>query len=104
MSFSHRSLPINFSVFHSVICRNNQEKLTESPLLDLLGSNSEGIDEFNNYLHQNICQGRRQRDIGIDTKSVKEVLEGHEKVNQCIVAGTHFLDSLKESDVRKTHR
>jgi hypothetical protein len=104
MSFSPRSLPINFSVFHSVNCRNSQEKLTEPPLLDLLGSKSERIDEFNNNLHQNICQGRRKRDLAIDTKSAKEVLEGHEKVNQCIVAGTHVLDSLRELDVRETHR
>ncbi len=62
------------------------------------------MDEFNNYLHQNICQGRRKRDLGIDIKSAKEVFEGHEKVNQCIVAGTHFLDSLRELDVREAHR
>jgi len=73
-------------------------------LLDLLGSKSEGIDEFNNYLHQNICQGWRKRDLGIDTKSAEEVLEGHEKINQCIIAGTHFLDSLREFDVREIHR
>jgi len=95
---------MNFSVFYSVNCRNNKEKRTESPLLDLLGSKSEGRDEFNNYLHQNVCQGLRRRDLGIDTKSGEEVLEGHEKVNQCIVASTHFLDSLRELDVRETRR
>jgi hypothetical protein len=73
-------------------------------LLDLLGSKSEGRDEFNNYLHQNVCQRRRRRDLGIDTKSAEEVLEGHEKVNQCVVASTYFLDSLRELDVRETRR
>ena len=89
-------------MFHSVNYHNNQKRLTESPLLDFPGSKSEGINEFNNYLHQNICQGRRRRDLGIDTKSAEDVLEGHEKVNQCIVASTYFLDSLRELDVRDT--
>jgi hypothetical protein len=73
----------------------NQGELTKSTLLDLLGSKGKGSDQFYNYLHQNVCQGRCRRDSGIDTKSGEEVLEGGEKVEQCVVASTHFFDSLR---------
>ena len=101
MSFSPRNFPINFSVFHLVNRRSNQDKLTKSPLLDLLGSKSERRDQFYNYLHQNACQGWRRRDFGINTESTEEVLEGREKVNQCVVASTQFFDRLGESDVKE---
>jgi hypothetical protein len=41
------------------------------------------------------------RDPGIDTESAKEVLEGGEKVNQCIVASTYVFDRLGKSDVKE---
>jgi hypothetical protein len=41
------------------------------------------------------------RDPGIDTESAKEVLEGGEKVNQCVVAGTYVIDRLGKSDVKE---
>ena len=100
MSFSPRSFPMNFSEFHLVSRRNNQDKLTKSPLLDLLGSKCERGDQFYNYLHQNVCHGWRRRDRGINTESAEEVLEGGEKVEQCVVASAHFFDSLGELDVR----
>ena len=90
---------MNFSMFHSVDCCNNQGKLTESSLLYLLGSKSESRDQFYDYVHQNICQGWRRRDLGINTKSAKKVLEGREMVDQCI-AGTHLFDHLGDFDVR----
>jgi hypothetical protein len=95
---------MNFSEFHLVNCRNNRDKLTKSPLLDLLGSKSERRDQFYNYLHQNVCQGWRRRDAGINTESAEEVLEGREKVNQCVVASTHFVDRLGELHVREMCR
>jgi hypothetical protein len=67
----------------------------------LLGNKSERRDQFYNYLHQNVCHGWRRRDLGINTESAEEVLEGGEKVNQCIVASTHFVDRLGELDVRE---
>jgi hypothetical protein len=54
----------------------NQDKLTKSSLLDLLGRKSERREKFYYYLHQNVCQGWRRRDPGIDTKPAEEVLEG----------------------------
>jgi hypothetical protein len=104
MSFSPRSFPTNFSKFHLVNRRNNQDKLTKSPLFDLLCSKSEHRDQFYNYLHQNVCQGRRRRDSVINTKSAEEVIEGGEKVDHHIVASAHFIDSLWELDVRKICR
>jgi hypothetical protein len=104
MSFSPRSFPINFSEFHLANRLNKQNKLTKSPLLDLLSSKSERRDQFYNYLHKNVCQDWRRRDPGINTESAEEVLEGREKVNQCVVASTHFVDRLGEFDVRKMCR
>jgi hypothetical protein len=75
MSFSPLSFPINFSEFHLVNRRNNQDKLTKSPLLNLLGRKSESRDEFYDYFHENICHGRCRRDLGINAKSTEEVLE-----------------------------
>jgi hypothetical protein len=93
---------MNFSEFHFVNRRNKQDELTKSPLLDLLGSKSERRYQFYNYLHQNICQGWRRRDAGINTESAQEVLEGRENVNQCVIASMHFFDRLGESDVKET--
>ena len=102
MSFSPRSFPINFSEFRfSRPPNNKQDKLTKSPLLDLLGSKSECRDQFYNDLHQNVRQRWRMSDPGINTESAEEVLEGREKVNQCAVAGTHFFDRLGDPDVKK---
>jgi hypothetical protein len=67
----------------------------------LLGSNSERRDQFYYYLHQSVCQGWRRRNSGINTESGEEVLEGREKVNQCVVASTHFFDRLGKSDVKE---
>ena len=101
MSFSPRNFPINFSETHLVNRPNNEDKLTKSPLLDLLCSKSERRDQFYNYLHQNACQGWRVRDIGINTESAEEVLEGCEKVNQCVVASTDVFHCLGKSDVKE---
>ena len=104
MSFSPRSFPIKFSDFHLVNRRNSHDELTKSSLLDLLGSKSEGGDKFYDNLHQNVCHGWRRRDRGINTKSGEEILEGGEKVNQCIVTSTYFFDRLGQLDVKEICR
>ena len=101
MSFSPRSFPINFSKFHLVSRRNNRNKLTKSPLFDLLRSKSKRGDQFYNYLHQKVRQGWRRRDPSINTESAEEILEGGEKVNKCVVASTHFIDRLGRLGVKK---
>ena len=68
-------------------------------MLDLLGSKSERRDQLYDYLHQHVCQDWCRRDPGINIESAEEVLEGREKVNQCVVASTHFVDRLGELDV-----
>jgi len=100
MSFSPRSFPINFSEFHLVNSRNKKDKLTKSPLLDLFRSKSERRDQLYEYLYQNVCQGWRGRDPGINTESAEKALERREKVNQCVVASMHFFDRLGELDVK----
>ncbi len=95
-------IPLSPKLPHKFLCPiestvvTNQDKLTESSLLDLLGSKSKRRDQFCDYLHENVCQGRRRRDSGINTKSAKKVLEGREKVDHCVVTSTHFFDSLGE--------
>jgi hypothetical protein len=101
MSFSPRSFPINFSEFRLINGRNYQDKLTKSPLLGLLGSDRERRDQFYNYLHQDVCQGWRGRNSGINTESAEEVLEGREKVDQGFVASTQFVDRLGKSGVKE---
>ena len=94
MSSSPRSFFKNFSVFHSVDCHANQNKRTQSSLLDLLGRESERVNQFYYYLHQNVCQGWRRRDPGIDTKPAEKVLEGRKQINECVVAITSVFDRL----------
>jgi hypothetical protein len=104
MSFSPRSFFINFSLLHSVIKSKyltSKKGLTKSTLLDLLCSKSKGREQFYYYLHQNICQGWRRRDPGIDTKSVEKVLEGREQIDECVVARVDVFDHLK--DLHVTH-
>jgi hypothetical protein len=73
-------------------------------LLDLLGCKSEGREQFCYNLHQNVCQGRRRRDPGINTKSAEEVLEGCKQIDKCAVASTNVFDRLRDLDVREICR
>jgi hypothetical protein len=104
MFFSPRSFFISFSVLHLVKCPTNQDELTKSSLLDLLGRKSEGREQFDHYLHQNVCQGRRRREPGVDTESAEEVLKGREQIDECIVARTNFVDRLRDLNVREICR
>ena len=63
-------------------------------MLDLLGSKSERGDQFYDYLYEDVCQGWCRRDLGINSKSAQEVVEGLEKVNQGIIASMGFVDRL----------
>ena len=63
MSFSPRSFFTNLPVFRSVKCHTSQDELTKSTLLNLFGRNSEGGEQFHHYLHQNVFQGLRERDL-----------------------------------------
>ena len=100
MSFSPRSFFINFSVLSSVkYLISSQDKLTESSLLDLLGCKSESREQFYDDLHQNVCQGWRRRDSGINTKSGEEIVEGRKEIQECIIASTDVFDRLLDLNV-----
>jgi hypothetical protein len=86
-------------VLHSVKPHANQDELTESSLLDLLGCKREGREKFFYYLDQNVCQGRRRRDPDINTKSAEEVLEGLKNNDECVVATADVFDRLRNLDV-----
>jgi hypothetical protein len=78
----------------SVKYLTSQDKLTKPSLLDLLGGKSESRKKFYYYLHQNACQSWRRRDLGINTKSAEEVLEGREQIEECLVASTDVFNRL----------
>jgi hypothetical protein len=99
MSFSPQSFFTNFSVFHSVKCHSSQGELTKSTLLDLFGRKSEGGEQFHYYLHQNVLQGFRERDLGINTESAEKPFEGREQIDKRVVTRTNVFDRLRNPDV-----
>ena len=54
----------------------------------MVGRKSERTEQFYYYLHQNVCQHRRERDSGVNTKSAEEVLERREQFDKRVVAST----------------
>jgi hypothetical protein len=73
-------------------------------LLDLLSHKSEGGKQFYNYLHQDICQGWRGRDPGINAKSADEVLEAQKHIYECVIARADVFDRLQNVDVTEIRR
>ena len=96
MSFSPQTFLTNFSVLHSAKRHTNQDVLTNSSLLDLLGYQCEGRKKLYDYLHENVCQGWRRRDPNINTKSAEEILEGRKHNDECVIASTNVFDRLQE--------
>ena len=76
-----------------------QDKLTKSTLLNLFGRKGEGGEQFHYYLHQNGFQGLRKRDLAINTKSAKELVEGREQIYERVVTRTNVFDRLWGSNV-----
>jgi hypothetical protein len=68
-------------------------------LLDLLSRKSEGREKFYYYLHQNVCQGWRRRDPGINIKPAEEVLEGRKQIDKRVIASANVFYHLQDSDV-----
>ena len=99
MSFSPPSFFINFSVLHSVERLASQKELTKSTLLDLLGRKSERREQFYNDLYQNVCQCRRRRDPGVNSKSAEEVLERRKQIDERVITGTDVFDRLRDLNV-----
>ena len=91
-------------MFHPVKCHTSQDELTKSTLLNLFGRNGEGGEQFHYYLHQNVFQGLRKRDLGINTKSVEELFEGLEQIYERVVTRANVFDRLRDSDVTEMCR
>ena len=91
-------------MLHSVKRHPNQDELTESSLLDLLGYECEGTEKLDDYIHENVCQGWRRRDPNINIKSAEEVLERPKHNDKCVVAGTDVFDRLRNIDVTEIFR
>ncbi len=73
-------------------------------MLNLLGRKSEGREELDHNLHQNLRQGWRRRDTGVNTESVNEVLEGCKEVDECVIASVDVFDRLRSLDVTEIFR
>ena len=92
---------MNFSVFPSVKCLTSQNELTKPSLTDLLGRKSERGEKFDRYLHENVRQGWRRRDLGINPKPAEEALERRKQINQRVIAGADVFDRLRELGSRR---
>ena len=73
-------------------------------MLDLLGYECERTEKLDDYLHENVCQGRRRRNPDIYIKSAEEVLERPKHNDKCVVAGTDVFDRLWDIDVTEIFR
>lgn len=106
MSFSPWSFFINFSLSNRVryLSHPSQDELTNSTLLYLLGRKGEGREQFYYNLHQNVCQGWRRRDPGINAKSAEEILEGRKQIYERVIARTDVFDRLRDLDVTEICR
>ena len=62
---------------------------------DLLGRKSERGEKFDRYLHENVRQGWRRRDLGINPKPAEEALERRKQINQRVIAGADVFDRLR---------
>ena len=91
-------------MIHSAKCHTSQDELTKSTLLNLFGRKGEGGEQLHYYLHQNVIQSLRKRDLGIDTESAEELVEGGEQIYKCVVTRTNVFDRLNDSDVTKMCR
>ena len=83
-------------MLHSVERHPNQDELTKSTLLDLLGYECERTEKLDDYLHENVCQGWRRRDPNINTKSAEEVLERPKHIDKSVVASTDVFNRLQD--------
>ena len=104
MSFSPRTFLTNFSVLHSAKRYANQDVLTKSSLLDLLGYECEGRKKLYDYLHENVCQGWRRRDPNINAKPAEEVLEGRKHNDERVITSTNVFYRLRELYVTEIWR
>ena len=86
-------------MLHSVKRHANQDKLTKSSLLDLLSYECEGREKLYDYLHENVCQGRRRWDPNINTKSAEEALERRKHNDKRVVASANVFDCLRDLGV-----
>jgi hypothetical protein len=73
-------------------------------LLDLLGRKGEGREQLYYYLHQDVRQGWRRRDPGINAKSADEVIEGRKQIYERVVARINVFDRLWDLDVTEICR
>jgi uncharacterized protein YdeI (YjbR/CyaY-like superfamily) len=72
----------------------DKSKLTWSSLLRLFSRQSEGGNQFHQYLHHHFRHRWCGRDPGINVKSVEEIPDALEQVFEDIEAVTDVLDRL----------
>jgi hypothetical protein len=65
-------------------------------LLHKFGRKSEDGEQFHCHLHQNGFQGLGKRDLGINTESAEELVEGREQIYERVVTRTNIFDRLRD--------
>jgi hypothetical protein len=73
-------------------------------LLNLFGRKIEGGKQFHYYLQQDVFQGLRKRDLGINTESAQVIVEGREQIYERAVTRTNVFDRLRDPDVTEICR
>lgn len=64
----------------------------------------QGGEQLHYYLHQNGFQGLRERDLGINTESAEELVNGDEQIDEGVVTRTNVIDRRRGSDVTEICR
>ena len=72
-------------------------KLTYSSLFYLLCRNSEDIQYFDHYLHDDVCHRRGWWNFGIGLEAFEEVLDALKDVYQCLSGCTNVLCRLRSA-------
>ena len=76
-------------------------RLTQSPLVDLFGRESENRYEFRHYFDKNPSHRRgRSIDLGVNHESSDKALYAFKNFDKGIVASFHRLGSLVIPDIR----
>ena len=79
-----------------------RDGLTGEFLLDLLGDQSDGGEQFHHDFDEYLSHGSCWGDFGIDVETIEEVFYRLEQVDERVVAGIDVFDRLINLYVTKT--
>ena len=101
LRLSQQLLQILFwSTISETETKNTNEKFTCSSMLYLLRRDSENIQYFHHYLHNDICHCLVWFDLRIRLQTFEKVFNAFENVNQGVLRRVDILDRLTSFDVK----